>query len=576
MNSVMSKRGAVLKRAFAIAMIVTALLSATVTLQTYSAKAQTQAINYQLTVRNITDRQPISPPIVVIHDSNAVLLPSSAERLSGLEEFAESGSKPALMESLRNRTGVKDVVEFGGIIQPQSQQTIFSNLTAEPGDHISVLGMLTCTNDGLAFGTAIITDANTPAFGSGVAYDAGTENNDESRRTVPCLEGAGVSNLNTADGEGTIEPHPGIAVTGDLGAVFGWERTVMEFVVDRRGATPKRAFEVGATLKNNTIAQPITPPVVVVHDKNVDVISYRRPVELPGIDRLSESGDGAKLLDTLAATPGVVSVTQWETGGPIAPGRSFSGNARAFVGTNVTILGMFACTNDGYILASAEVTGSSIEIRRTSVIATVFDSGAENNDETAATVPCLGGAEAAFSDGPGENDRREHPGIRGDADLAPNVHGWTAEKTATMSLHARVTPTPEPTDTPTATPEPTAVPTTQPTEVPTTQPNAEPSPGATVQPEPTEPPEPTAVPTTQPTVNPTTQPTVNPTTQPTAEPSPGATVQPEPAATMEPEELPDTGGSSLNATWWGIALILGLSSAFAALWFLRLPNRRDV
>ena len=253
---------------------------------------------------------------------------------------------------------------------------------------------------------------------------------------------------------------------------------------------------------------------------------------MPGIDRLSEGGDGAKLLDTLAATPGVVSVTQWNTGGPIAPGRSYSDNARAFIGTSVTILGMFACTNDGYILASAEVTGSSIEIRRTSVVATVFDSGAENNDETAATVPCLGGADAAFSDGPGENDRREHPGIRGDADLDPNVHGWTADKTATMSLHARVNPTPVPVDTPTVTPEPTAVPTTQPTE--------------------------------------------GPTTEPTAEPSPGATAQPEPTATMEPDELPDTGGGSLNAAWWGLALILGLSSAFAALWLLRLPNRRDI
>lgn len=522
-----------MKRAFATTLIVAALLSATVSLQTQQpAQAQTQAQNYQLTVRNITERQPISPPIVVIHDSNAVLLPSSAERLDGLEEFAESGSKPALMESLRNRSGVKEVIEFGGVIQPQAQQTIFSNLTAEPGDHISVLGMMTCTNDAVAFGTAIITDAKTPAFGSGVAYDAGTENNDESRRTVPCLDGAGVSNPDTADGEGRIVRHPGIAVTGDLGAVFGWERTVMEFVVDRRGATPKRAFEVGATLKNNTTSQPITPPVVVVHDKNIDVVSYRRPIELSGIDRLSEGGDGAKLLDTLAATPGVVSVTQWNTGGPIAPGRSYSDNARAFIGTSVTILGMFACTNDGYILASAEVTGSSIEIRRTSVVATVFDSGAENNDETAATVPCLGGAEAAFSDGPGENDRREHPGIQGDADLDPNVHGWTADKTATMSLHSRVNPTPVPVDTPTVTPEPTAVPTTQPTE--------------------------------------------GPTTQPTTEPSPGATAQPEPTATMEPDELPDTGGGSLNAAWWALALILGLSSAFAALWLLRLPNRRDI
>ena len=113
------------------------------------------------------------------------------------------------MESLRNRTGVKEVTEFGGIIDPQSQQTIFANLQAEPGDHISVLGMLTCTNDAIAIGTAIITDdEESPAFGSGVVYDAGTELNEETRRTVPCLgdEEHKVSQPDTADGEGRINP----------------------------------------------------------------------------------------------------------------------------------------------------------------------------------------------------------------------------------------------------------------------------------------------------------------------------------------------------------------------------------
>ena len=142
--------------------------------------------------------------------------------------------------------------------------------------------------------------------------------------------------------------------------------------------------------------------MVVVHDKNVDVIEYTRPRELTGIDKLSESGEGAQLLETLSEVPGVVSVRQWWTDGPIAPGGSFSGNARAFVGNKVTVLGMFACTNDGYIVASAEVEGSSVNVARTSSVAMVFDSGAENNDETTDTVPCLGGEAAALSEGNGE------------------------------------------------------------------------------------------------------------------------------------------------------------------------------
>ena len=434
--------------------------------------ASGQATDFQLTVRNITARQPISPPIVVVHDSNAVLLPSSAGRLAGLEAFAESGSQPELMESLRGRSGVKDVLRFGGILDPNSQQTLL-RVSAEPGDHISVLGMLQCTNDAIALGTIIVPQDGSPGYGSGTVWDAGTEDNDESRATVPCLDGDGVSNLDTADGEGSITRHPGLLGTVDLGAVFGWEHTVMEIAVSTRGTRPERAFEVGATLENLSIGQPITPPVVVVHDKNVDVLEYRRPKELPGIADLSESGDGSALLTELAERPGVVSVRQWWTDGPIAPGDSFSGNARAFVGNTVTVLGMFACTNDGYIVASAEVKGSSLSIQKTSSVAMVFDSGSENNDETSETVPCLGGESAALSEGNGENDRQPHPGITGIGDLVPATHGWTDTTTAVLSLHAAVKaePTPEPAPEPTAEPTPVETPEPEPTETPIEEPD---------------------------------------------------------------------------------------------------------
>jgi hypothetical protein len=463
---VRQQRGVFLKRILAITWIAAcalALISAAQTSDYPSARAQT--LEFQLTLRNITERQPISPPIVVVHDSNAVLLPSTAERIEGLEEFAESGAQPALMQSLSQRSRVKRVLRFGGVLQPQSQQTLLK-VEAEPGDHISVIGSLRCTNDAIVTGTAIATDSGMPAFGSAVVWDAGTENNDESRATVPCLDGEGVSNPDTADGEGSIERHPGLSGDADLGDVFRWDRTVLEIVVDQRGAPPRKAFEVGATLVNQTRGQPITSPVVVVHDKNADLLTYTRPRELLGIDKFSEGGDGAILLDTLSEMPGVVSVRQWHTVGPIAPGDSYSNNVRAFVGNTVSVLGMFACTNDGYVVASAEVGGSALKVNSVSPTATVFDSGAENNDETAATVPCLGGDAAAFSEVLGENGRREHPGIIGIGDLDPVLHGWNADMTAMLTLHSAVQV--EPTPVPTAKPDPE--PTLEPTLVKTPQP----------------------------------------------------------------------------------------------------------
>ena len=306
--------------------ILSATLVAFLTLAVFSSQSQSteaqQTKDFQLTVRNITARQPISPPIVVVHDSSAVLLPSSAGRLEGLEAFAESGSQPELMESLRGRSGVKDVLRFGGVLNPNSQQTLL-RVPAEPGDYISVLGSLQCTNDGITLGTIIVSDDGSPSYGSGTVWDAGTEimTNRAPRYRVWTERGLLILIPRTVkEVSAVIRVFPALLtsvqyLTGStLSSRYLWMSAVLG---------PARAFEVGATLENQTTGQPIMPPVVVVHDKNVDVIEYTRPKELPGIDALSESGDGSVLIATLAERPGVVSVRQWWTDGPDCTGRFF-------------------------------------------------------------------------------------------------------------------------------------------------------------------------------------------------------------------------------------------------------------
>ena len=405
-----------------------------ITLQSNTANAATA---FQLTVRNVTAQQPITPPVVVVHDANTVLLPSAADRLPGLEALAESGAQPDLIESFSERTGVKVVTRFGGIIKPGDSATIL-NVNAEPGDHVSVVGMLACTNDAIAVGSIVLSDAGVPAFGSGIVLDAGTEDNEETRATVPCLDGEGVSAGDTHDGEGTIEPHPGIAGIGDLGEGYGWDGAVMHMILDDPGKVARDYVDVSITLHNRTNGQPITPPVVVVHDPNVNAISYTRPSELEGIDDLSEGGINEDLIATLIGIPGVVSVSQWDTGGPIPPRTGYRGNVGAIDGTAITAVGMFACTNDAYIVASAEVMVRDGSVQDTSGIASVFDSGSETNDETVATVPCLGGADAALSEGVGENERMEHPGITGEGDLIPAIHAWRADTTAELSISSAI------------------------------------------------------------------------------------------------------------------------------------------
>ena len=399
-------------------------------LTTYHRAEAQEAGNVVLTIRNVTAGQPLTPAVVVVHDGSAGLLPENAEDLVGLEDLAESGQPAALAASLRDVAGVKDTFTLDPPPLPPGQEATVT-ISASPGDHVSVISMLACTNDAITIGTLIVPESGSlPAMSSGRVYDAGTEENSETAATVPCLGGEGVSNGDAPDGEGSITHHAGIGGDADLSAEqHGWDGPAMQlFLTNVDGAAPAQ-LELGLTLKNLTGGQPITPPVAVVHDPNVNVISYTEPSELDGIDDLSEGGVQDDLVATLRARPGVVSVYGLDSGGPIVPGGSFTADIAGIEGASVSVVGMFACTNDAYILATAPFEQGG------SVVAEVFDSGAENNDETAATVPCLGGGDAALSEGVGEGTRAMHAGISGGADLDPEVHGWTDETTAELTLH---------------------------------------------------------------------------------------------------------------------------------------------
>ena len=396
-----------------------------------------------LTVRNVTAGQPLTPPIAVVLEPGTSILPASSEELDGLEELAEAGEQEVLAATLADLAGVKEVVAFDPPpILPGEERTV-SVTAAEPGDRVSVITMLACTNDAIAYGNVVVPeDGNLPALSSGRVLDAGTEVNDETEATVPCfgLDGSGVSNLDEADGEGMIADHPGITGDADLTSQHAWQGPAMELVLTDGEDDVPGIVEFGISLENMTGGQPITPPVVVVHDPNVDVFDYVSPTELDGIDDLAEAGAQGELLATLRATPGWYVRTAWTAAARLAQvHRTQRTCSMASRGADVTVVGMLACTNDAYIRVS-----ESLNVVRGSLVATgpaaalVFDSGSEDNDETVATVPCLGGEPAALSEGLGEGMRAPHTGINGGADLSVETHGWVEGEVASLWIHGPV------------------------------------------------------------------------------------------------------------------------------------------
>ena len=161
--------------------IIAALIVATVAaaaLFPTSVPAEAQdAGNLHLTVRNVTAGQPITPPIAVVHDSGASLLPQNAGTLDGLEELAEAGAQSPLAASLAGLDGVKGVFSLDPPPIPPGEE-VAASITASPGDHVSVIAMLACTNDAITIGTLVVSESG-QAMSSGRVYDAGTEDNAE-------------------------------------------------------------------------------------------------------------------------------------------------------------------------------------------------------------------------------------------------------------------------------------------------------------------------------------------------------------------------------------------------------------
>ncbi|MEW6682874.1 MAG: spondin domain-containing protein [Nitrospirota bacterium] len=198
-----------------------------------------------------------------------------------------------------------------------------------------------------------------------------------------------------------------IAMTGSLTAV-------PVFADDDHEA---RRYAV--TITNLTRGQVLTPPVVIVHNKQFSLFTPGEPVR-PELARLAEDGMTQPLVDALATEQGVY---QTQVGGLIPPGESttveieVSGRFRL-----LTAAGMLASTNDGfYSVHDIRIP----EERGLEVDADAYDAGSEANNESCAFIPGPPCGNPGVRDTVGaEGFVHIHAGIHGIADLVPATHDW--------------------------------------------------------------------------------------------------------------------------------------------------------
>jgi hypothetical protein len=206
----------------------------------------TAPLDYEVTITNLTSVQWFTPPVVASHLRSTGVFTVGSAASSGVQEVAENGNVPALVDELNTNSKVRDVVAGDAPLGPG--QSVSLTISGTPGFSVSIVAMLICTNDGFTG----VDSLRLPPVGSvsvtSNAYDAGTEINTEDLADIvpPCQElngvtddmgspGTGMSDPELAE-DGVIHQHAGITGVADLTVdAHGWTDPVAAIEVTRLG-----------------------------------------------------------------------------------------------------------------------------------------------------------------------------------------------------------------------------------------------------------------------------------------------------------------------------------------------------
>jgi Spondin_N len=219
-------------------MIRQTLLATTLILSSSIALAQ-RAVDYEVTITNITRGQTFTPQLVVTHPANVQLFELGGIASEPLEILAEGGDTQPLTLELTNVA--QDVQTIGGLLAPGASASIM--VSGNPGrDHISVAAMLIPTNDTFM----ALNNVPLPKKGSAIfqvpGYDSGTEENDQSCANIPGPRCPGGVGYVPGGGEGYIYIGNGFHELGAAGEgeaeilgplVYDWRNSVAQVTVSR-------------------------------------------------------------------------------------------------------------------------------------------------------------------------------------------------------------------------------------------------------------------------------------------------------------------------------------------------------
>lgn len=200
---------------------------------------------YEVTVTNVTRNQRFTPILAATHTDGVSLFTLGAPASAGLATLAEEGDVGPLSEALAANPDVSDVVSSpapppaDNLIAPG--ETVRLTIRGDRGiDRLSVAAMLIPTNDAFfALNGVELPRGNQPVSFVAVAYDAGSERNDELCASIPGpgfpeCGGDGGGMMPSGGEEGFVHVHQGIHGVGELQpSDRDWRNPVAHVTVQR-------------------------------------------------------------------------------------------------------------------------------------------------------------------------------------------------------------------------------------------------------------------------------------------------------------------------------------------------------
>ncbi len=184
-----------------------------------AAGGDSDAGSFQVTFYNLTMNQPMTPPVVAIHDPSVNLFQIGQEASNAVQAIAEMGNNAPLVEFAVGNPEVVSAAGVAGDAPFGPGASVSINLTTEEaGQVFSAVNMIICTNDGISgVDSVALPTGNDPVVINARPYDAGTRINQDNSYSFfppPCRTRADgelvpVQEAPLESPRGSIGPHAG-------------------------------------------------------------------------------------------------------------------------------------------------------------------------------------------------------------------------------------------------------------------------------------------------------------------------------------------------------------------------------